>query len=93
MGDEVFKQAARSRGETVDRRVRLRRLMGVPRTTLLAAGSAPAWERIEGEQRRLAVTAAGGSVEERLRRGQRLSAQAARLRRAIVRDEPSDARS
>jgi hypothetical protein len=67
--------------------------MGAPRTPLLAAGSAPAWERIEREQRRLQVAAARGSVEERLRRGQRLSAQAARLRRAIIRDEPTDARS
>lgn len=45
------------------------------------------WEALERQQRRL-LSASGMSVEEKLRRGQRLSAQAAALRRAIVRDEP-----
>jgi hypothetical protein len=67
--------------------------MGVRRTPLLAAGSTAAWERIEDERRRLLAEGAAGTVEERLRRGQRLSVQAARLRRAIIDDEPSDARS
>ncbi len=46
------------------------------------------WKALDDEQRRLLSTA-GMSIEEKLRRGQRLSAQAATLRRAIVRDEPS----
>lgn len=67
--------------------------MGARKTPLLAAGNTAAWERIETEQRRLLAESPAGTVEERLRRGQRLSAQAARLRRAIIGDEPSDARS
>jgi len=39
------------------------------------------------EQRRL-LRPTGLSIEEKLRRGQRLSAQAAALRRSLVRDEP-----
>lgn len=46
------------------------------------------WRALDAEQRRL-LTYADASIEERLRRGQRLSAQAAALRRAIVRDEPA----
>jgi hypothetical protein len=45
------------------------------------------WRRLNEEKRRLLRTT-GLSVEEKLRRGQRLSAQAAALRRSIVRDEP-----
>lgn len=66
--------------------------MSVRRTPLLAAGSAAAWRRIDTEQRVLLAGATQGTVEDRLRRGQRLSAQAARLRRAIIGHEPSDAR-
>ena len=51
-----------------------------------------AWSALEQEQRRLLSTA-GMSIEEKLRRGQHLSAQAAALRRAIVRDEPPARRS
>jgi hypothetical protein len=51
-----------------------------------------AWNALEQEQRRLLSTA-GMSIEEKLRRGQHLSAQAAALRRAIVHDEPSARRS
>ncbi|HZV75482.1 MAG TPA: hypothetical protein VFF79_17365 [Conexibacter sp.] len=47
-----------------------------------------AWRALDAEQRRL-LQPTGLSIEEKLRRGQRLSAQAAALRRAIVRDEPS----
>jgi hypothetical protein len=47
-----------------------------------------AWEQRNAEKRRL-LRPTGVSIEEKLRRGQRLSAQAAALRRAIVRDEPS----
>jgi len=50
------------------------------------------WKALDDEQRRL-LSAAGMSIEEKLRRGQRLSAQAAALRRAIVRDEPPARRS
>lgn len=44
------------------------------------------WKALDAEQRRL-LRSTGMSIEEKLRRGQRLSAQAAALRRAIVRDE------
>jgi hypothetical protein len=50
------------------------------------------WESLDAEQRRL-LRPTGQSIEEKLRRGQRLSAQAALLRRAIVRDEPPARRS
>jgi hypothetical protein len=50
------------------------------------------WARLDAQQRRL-LTPAGASIEENLQRGQRLSAQAAALRRAIVRDEPPTRRS
>jgi hypothetical protein len=50
------------------------------------------WKALDAEQRRL-LRATGLTVEEKLRRGQRLSAQAAALRRAIVRDEPPARRS
>jgi hypothetical protein len=46
-----------------------------------------AWAQLDAQQREL-LSPADASIEERLRRGQRLSAQAAALRRAIVRDEP-----
>jgi hypothetical protein len=45
------------------------------------------WQALGAEKRRL-LRPAGLSLEEKLRRGQRLSAQAAALRRSIVRDEP-----
>jgi hypothetical protein len=50
------------------------------------------WARIDAQQRRL-LNLADASIEEKLRRGQRLSAQAASLRRAIIHDEPSARRS
>jgi len=50
------------------------------------------WARIDAQQRRL-LSVADASIEEKLRRGQRLSAQAAALRRAIIRDEPSARRA
>lgn len=46
------------------------------------------WKALDAEQRRL-LRPIGLSIEEKLQRGQHLSAQAAALRRAIVRDEPS----
>jgi hypothetical protein len=52
--------------------------------SLLSAGRKADWDGMDTEQRALLSTARL-SVEERLRRGQRLSAQAARLRRGIVR--------
>jgi hypothetical protein len=57
-----------------------------------AAGDRETWQALDAEQRRL-LSPVGMSIEEKLRRGQRLSAQAAALRRAIVRDEPSARRS
>jgi hypothetical protein len=45
------------------------------------------WQSLDAEKRRL-LRPAGLSIEEKLRRGQRLSAQAAALRRGIIRDEP-----
>ena len=51
-----------------------------------------AWKALDAEQRRLLSTD-GLSIEEKLRRGQRLSAQAAALRRSIVRDETPARRS
>jgi hypothetical protein len=44
------------------------------------------WQHLNDEKRRLLATT-GLTVEEKLRRGQKLSAQAAALRRSIVRDE------
>lgn len=44
------------------------------------------WKALDVEQRGL-LRMTNMSIEEKLRRGQRLSAQAASLRRAIVRDE------
>lgn len=55
------------------------------RRTLLGAGNEKRWRPINAEedrQRRQAARAA--SIEELLRRGQRLSAQAARLQRAVI---------
>jgi hypothetical protein len=53
--------------------------------------SRSAWQRLDAEKRRL-LRRTGASIEENLRRGQRLSAQAGSLRRAIVRDEPPSGR-
>jgi hypothetical protein len=50
------------------------------------------WQTLDAEQRRLLSTD-GLSIEEKLRRGQRLSAQAAALRRSIVRHETPARRS
>jgi hypothetical protein len=50
------------------------------------------WQSLDAEKRRL-LRPAGLSIEEKLRRGQRLSTQAAALRRAIIHDEPSVRRS
>jgi hypothetical protein len=49
------------------------------------------WRRLNEEKRRL-LRVTGLSVEEKLLRGQRLSAQAAAFRRSIVRDEPHPGR-
>ncbi len=46
------------------------------------------WRALDAEKRRL-LTPSGATLEEKLRRGQHLSAQAAALRRSIVRDEPA----
>jgi hypothetical protein len=51
-----------------------------------------AWRELDAEQRRL-LRPTGLSIEEKLRRGQHLSAQAAALRRALVRDEQAGPRS
>lgn len=50
------------------------------------------WQALDAEQRRL-LQPTGLSIDEKLRRGQHLSAQAAALRRSLVRDEPPAPRS
>lgn len=59
---------------------------------LLAPGAEAAWARIDAAVRRGAI---GGrdTIEQRLIRGQRLSAQAARLRRAVRHGSRPDSRS
>jgi len=55
---------------------------------LLRPGAEPAWARIEEEQQR-GVRRPDETVEQRLLRGQRLSAQAAMLRRSLHDDRPA----
>jgi hypothetical protein len=59
--------------------------MAVRRNPLLQPGAETAWARIGAEERRARI---GGreTIEQRLIRGQRLSAQAARLRRSVRHD-------
>lgn len=59
---------------------------------LLRPGSEAEWARIEAEQRR-SLARPQETVAERLMRGQRLSAQAATLRRSVRDDRPAPARS
>ncbi len=54
------------------------------RRSLLRPGREAEWEQINAGKRGLLAGASSDSVEARLWRGQRLSAQAARLRRAIA---------
>jgi len=54
------------------------------RRSLLRPEREAEWEQINAAKRELLAAGPRGSLEARLRRGQRLSAQAARLRRAIV---------
>ncbi|MBA3328104.1 MAG: hypothetical protein H0T43_07365 [Solirubrobacterales bacterium] len=61
--------------------------------TLLTTSRHVAWEKINADKRALLAGDGAEPVEDRLRRGQRLSAQAARLRRAIVSREPDGSRS
>lgn len=56
-----------------------------PRKTLLEPGHEAEWERLNSEKRRALAPAADTPVGELLRRGQRLSAQAAGLLRAVER--------
>jgi len=56
------------------------------RRSLLRPGAEAEWEQIDSSKRALLAAGPRGSIEARLRRGQRLSAQAARLRRGLVRD-------
>jgi hypothetical protein len=53
---------------------------------LLRPGAQAAWAAIEAEQRK-ALARPRETVEQRLIRGQRLSVQAARLRRSVRYDE------
>ncbi len=53
--------------------------------TLLEAGH-PAWQRLNAEKREMRRRPAGESVEDLLRAGQRLSAQAAALRSGLLGD-------
>lgn len=52
--------------------------------SLLRPGRAAEWEQINAAKRELLAAGPHASVEARLRRGQRLSAQAARLRRSLA---------
>jgi len=52
--------------------------------SLLRPGREADWERLNAEKRDLLARDGADTLESRLRRGQRLSAQAARLRRAIA---------
>jgi len=52
--------------------------------SLLRPGREADWERLNAEKRDLLAGDGSDSLESRLRRGQRLSAQAARLRRSLV---------
>jgi hypothetical protein len=52
---------------------------------LLRLGAEAEWARIEKQERRLPASRRE-SIEQRLMRGQRLSAQAARLRRSVRHD-------
>lgn len=54
------------------------------RRSLLRPGAEAEWEQINASKRELLAAGSRGTLEARLRRGQRLSAQAARLRRALV---------
>jgi len=58
--------------------------------SLLEPGHEREWERLNAEKQRLRLDASDAPVGELLRRGQALSAQAMRLRRAV---EPTDART
>lgn len=57
---------------------------------LLRPGVNTAWASIEAEQRQ-ALGRPGDTVEQRLMRGQRLSVQAARLRRSVRDERPARA--
>jgi hypothetical protein len=59
---------------------------------LLRPGSAAEWARVEAELKHPAERL-DETIAERLVRGQRLSAQAAALRRSVRDDRPADARS
>ncbi len=52
--------------------------------SLLRPGRTADWAKLDAEKRALLAGDGRDSLEERLRRGQRLSAQAARLRRSLV---------
>jgi hypothetical protein len=54
---------------------------------LLQPGAGSRWASLNAEKR-LLLARLGDSIEDRLTRGQRLSAQAAALRRAIRDDRP-----
>lgn len=58
--------------------------MGLRARSLLAVGHKAEWSALNAQER-AALSTEGLSIEERLRRGQRVSAQAARLRRGLIR--------
>lgn len=60
--------------------------------SLLQPGSEQAWARIEADERHAPARPAD-TVEQRLVRGQRLSAQAALLRRSVRDEHVGDTRS
>jgi hypothetical protein len=61
--------------------------------SMLSTSHRAAWRELDDSKNALRRAAVPVSVEERLRRGQRLSSQAARLRRAVQGDERTDPRS
>ncbi len=63
---------------------------GIPTPTLLEPGHESEWARLNAEKRQALTSPPGTPVEELLRRGQALSAQAAWLLEAVERGHESD---
>jgi hypothetical protein len=61
--------------------------MSSRRRTLLEPGHEGEWKQLDAEKRELLTSPPDTPIGELLRRGQHLSAQAARLRRAVEKGE------